>query len=605
MSSSCLTNEDIRGSIDQIQSELTEFKDDVNHRFDDVNHRLDDVNNRLDDFARRFDELKAESLRNTAYMRNTALRNPKYPIRPLIAILHNDIVEPDPARFPRHADDFYALRKPTTDHQRRILAYLAEFYDIPYIHHNSSFDSDSDNDDRDPIVIHNPGETVDFLESVLGPREDNFKEFRQRARELATRSPPPPVKRSQLQPPQQLQHLRRPKFDPQASSNQHETDITPHRAAMSDHSGWTDNARLEWGSRSTPSSQRPTHDKSEHKHRGRSRRLAFRSWDVLSVLLCSQGPFLEFEQAQIAFNGHRFAMMKAEDSAKGQQADSDAAVVKVPSRVYLVDATPAFHTYWGISKFTSISRLHCIQKCGGSLGPRDSGGIGNSKNNRILEVSSGWDDFDPPKLSRRNATRTYPQILKHNTEIGATTKRVEASTAKLQAGEVLSPKLRRTKSTRSEEAGNEQPTTFHVDFTDDEIETVKSFLRTLGSIPLTLEQIRNSPRRVELAPRLTKILRSRRVEDTHDFLEDLPEFDEVRPQCQLSLVRDEALDQQRRRDRRLNTLRLAREMNGSFGFGATMSQQNLETEVLKDLSDSIDHKIARFGQCSGDVATMA
>ncbi|KAK7416912.1 hypothetical protein QQZ08_011830 [Neonectria magnoliae] len=287
---------DIRGSIDQIKAELKEFKDDVKEfkddvkefkddvkefkddvkEFkDDVNHRFDDVNIRFDDFARRFDELKAESLRNTAYMRNTALRNPKYPIRPLIAILHNGIVEPDPARFPRHADEFYALRAPTTDHQRRMLAYLADFYDIPHTHYNSSSDSNgdsgSDNDDQDSIVIQNPEDTVDLLESVLGLREDNFKEFRQRALELASRPPPPPVKRSQLRPPQQLHHPRRPKLDPQASPNRHEADTTPHRAVMSDHSEWTDNARLEWGTRSTPSSQRPTVNQLHQKARDSSR----------------------------------------------------------------------------------------------------------------------------------------------------------------------------------------------------------------------------------------------------------------------------------------------------------------------------------------------
>lgn len=266
--------QNIRSSIDQIKADVKEFKDDVkqrfnnvNNRFDDVDNRFDDVDNRFDDFARHFNELKAESLRNTAYMRNNALLNPKYPIRPLIAFRHDNIVEPDPALFPRHADEFYALRTPKTDHSRRMLAYLADFYDVPHTRYNSSSDSNSDDDDQDSIVIHNPEDTVDFLESVLGLREDNFNEFRRRAQELASRPRPPPIKRSQLQPPQQIQHPRRPKLNPQASPNLHKTNTTPHRAAISDNSEWIDNTPLGWGNRSTPSSQRPTVNRLHQKAR--------------------------------------------------------------------------------------------------------------------------------------------------------------------------------------------------------------------------------------------------------------------------------------------------------------------------------------------------
>jgi gas vesicle protein len=296
----------IRGSIDQIKIELTEskndvkefknevkaFKDDVKEFKDDVKEFKNDVkefkndvkefknevNARFDDFARRFDELRAESLRNAAYLRNTTLRNPKYPIRPLVAFRRGEIVEPDRARFPRNADEFYALRTPSTNHKRRMLAYLAEFYDVPHTHYDSSSGSGSEHDfthydsysdsGSEHDVTHRPEDTVDFLESVLGLREDNFEQFRYRALEFATR-PTSTVKRSQ--PAQELQRPRRLKLDPQAPFGHREIDNITHRPATSDHSELPDDPPVGWGTRSTPSSQRPTVNRLHQKARDSAR----------------------------------------------------------------------------------------------------------------------------------------------------------------------------------------------------------------------------------------------------------------------------------------------------------------------------------------------
>jgi WD40 repeat protein len=141
--------------------------------------------------------------------------------------------------------------------------------------------------------------------------------------------------------------------------------------------------------------------------------------------------------------------------------------------------------------------------------------------------------------------------------------------------------------------------------TDQELDVIKFSLQSLVSKPLSLQSIRYLPQRTDLATFLSGKLDGRTVSDIHNFLEDLPDFEEERSQHQLSLVRDDFLAQQRRRDRRLNALRLDREMNGRFAVGAPMTQRNLQTEALKDLSDSMGHTLARFGQCSGDVATMA
>lgn len=159
-----------------------------------------------------------------------------------------------------------------------------------------------------------------------------------------------------------------------------------------------------------------------------------------------------------------------------------------------------------------------------------------------------------------------------------------------------------------------RPTTFHVDMTEEEIKIMtscvnkferpnsKSFYKVVRVNDL--DEIRNLRGQEGLTTYLSEKLEGRNASDVYNFLDDLPETDHSRPQYQVSLARDDFLSQQRRRDRRINTLRLDREMHGSNGVGLPMRQQSLQTESLKDLGDSMGHPIARFGPCSGDVATM-
>lgn len=101
----------IRHSVNQVTAKLEELAADVKTRFDVVNQR--------------FDEFRADNMRTNAYFRNNALRNPILPIRPIVAFHPaRGILEPEPARFPRHANAFYALRTPSTPHQDSMLAYL-------------------------------------------------------------------------------------------------------------------------------------------------------------------------------------------------------------------------------------------------------------------------------------------------------------------------------------------------------------------------------------------------------------------------------------------------------------------------------------------------
>ena len=263
----------IRQSINQVKSELKEFKDDVQKFRTDVNHRFDDVNRRFDELNDDMKEFKVQLLRNAARTWNSDLRNPKYHVRPLPAIRDRSIIEPDLTLFPRHADEFYTLRDPSTDHQRRMLAYLASFYDVPHAPNPTSSDSnDNSDDDHDPIVIVDPEDTVGYLEIILGLREDNFEKFRQRALEFANRPRPLPIKRSQLQPPEEVQHPHRPKVSPAADLGRHGTETVHARATPSDRSE-VDYTSLKWGPRSTPSSQRPTVNQLRQKSRERAKEI--------------------------------------------------------------------------------------------------------------------------------------------------------------------------------------------------------------------------------------------------------------------------------------------------------------------------------------------
>ncbi|OAA71744.1 hypothetical protein LEL_08979 [Akanthomyces lecanii RCEF 1005] len=245
----------LRDEYVELQNRHNKFLNDelysIRHSFNQVAAELKEL---TADVKTRFDELKADYMRTNAYFRNNALRNPTLPIRPIIAF-HPDrgILEPDPARFPRHANAFYTLRTPSTPHQHSMLAYLVSFYDIPVPDPSTSPDSDGD---PESIIIQDPDSVVDQLESILGLNEENFTQFRHRAAQLASYPQPPPAKRSQF-----------------AGEYQHALRIKPYKADSpeSDHSDAPASTRLEWGTRSTPSSKRPS---ANPDIRGQARELA-------------------------------------------------------------------------------------------------------------------------------------------------------------------------------------------------------------------------------------------------------------------------------------------------------------------------------------------
>ncbi|KAK1975596.1 hypothetical protein LZ30DRAFT_554399, partial [Colletotrichum cereale] len=90
------------------------------------------------------------------------------------------IIHPSTELFPKNAKEFYSLRDPFNDRQRRMLEYLTAFYDVPY---DSPSDVDSDTSEGDQ-AFHRQGVAVSMLEGILGLNEENFVRFRTRAQEL-------------------------------------------------------------------------------------------------------------------------------------------------------------------------------------------------------------------------------------------------------------------------------------------------------------------------------------------------------------------------------------------------------------------------------------
>ncbi|KAH7137898.1 hypothetical protein EDB81DRAFT_801656 [Dactylonectria macrodidyma] len=267
----------VHRAIDQVRVELkadfNAFKTETDRRFNMIDARFDNVNARFDwmkdEFAEirtqnqrikdQFEELRIETHRNTFSSLNARLRNPILPIYRLPTWNPaKGIVNPDPNLFPKHAKEFYGLRDPTTERQKRMLVYLASFYDIPHTHPSDTESQSSDDEDGD-IIIKHPELTLELIEMVLGLNEENFIEFQRKARERALQGDdqprPQPIKRS---------HFANPSHQGDRASQRPRLELRPgpkDSVDEPDSSGsfqWGPDDVLGWGTRSTPSSQRPT-----------------------------------------------------------------------------------------------------------------------------------------------------------------------------------------------------------------------------------------------------------------------------------------------------------------------------------------------------------
>lgn len=194
-------------------------------------------------------ELRTEIRNVRTAQRNGSLKNPILPFRaPLVYDYTNQrIVEPDRKLFPRHAREFYALRDPDTERQRKILIYLAGFYDVQIEVEHDVSEGDSSEDEA---VLADPIRIVELLGGIFGLNEDNFIRFTERAQELDAR-PSSPKKRLGAQ-----EAAATNPTSVRRKLNICTRGPSPEDKSIS--SKGEKSARLEWGPRTTPSSQRPT-----------------------------------------------------------------------------------------------------------------------------------------------------------------------------------------------------------------------------------------------------------------------------------------------------------------------------------------------------------
>jgi hypothetical protein len=193
---------EMKAGFDNVNAEFVNVRGEMKAGFDNVNAEFVKVRGEMkagfDNVWTELGELKIATLQMAARARNNNLGNPTLLIRS-IPIFHQDhgIVHPDPARFPRHADEFYSLKTPQTERHRQILTYLAGFYDILQNASDASDASESDRSQSGGETRIDPERAVELLEDILGLQEHNFIAFRERARQFAIRSPAPPPKRGQ------------------------------------------------------------------------------------------------------------------------------------------------------------------------------------------------------------------------------------------------------------------------------------------------------------------------------------------------------------------------------------------------------------------------
>lgn len=223
-----------KANIAAIQAELHEFKTEMY-----------DFKSDMYDFKIDMYEFKAQTYQFQAQMRNSLLKNPTLPIQPVVQWKNGQ--QAIPTQFPRNAKEFYSLREPATKHLQQMLIYLTQFYDIRVVVDDRSGDSDEEED-----IVQEAERIVEQLETILGLDEYNFVKFKQRARELA----------AQTQAPGPKKRIRLIRDDPISRPHQsRKLDIcirnSSDEGSLKEDSERTVETRLYWGTRSTPSSQRP------------------------------------------------------------------------------------------------------------------------------------------------------------------------------------------------------------------------------------------------------------------------------------------------------------------------------------------------------------
>lgn len=190
--------------------------------FLDAQHKQDALlKDEVRSVRRNVASLRVEVKRLNAYTRNSSLKNPMLPITPIPKRAEGDReIFPEGRLFPKHARQFYAMRKVSSadahTHRAAMLIYLVDFYNVeysaweqddPHDHDYEAYESCSEPELPTPqsgpklgledAVLSYPDRAVEALETILGIREENFIRFRERAAALRRSLPARPAKRQQ------------------------------------------------------------------------------------------------------------------------------------------------------------------------------------------------------------------------------------------------------------------------------------------------------------------------------------------------------------------------------------------------------------------------
>lgn len=242
---------EVRASIHAVQTDLHAVQTDLHAVQTDlhaVKNDLITVHSEIRETKESVAEFKAETVQLQAFVRNNRLKNPTLPIHPVVRWDKEKGERIEPKLFPRNAKEFYSLREPLTRPLQQMLLYLVAFYDI-----RDGLDAGQSDEegDKDENLLQNAERSVEQLEGILGLDEDNFNKFKQRAEQMAAQSQPP-AKRIRI--------IHDDAATRPYQSRKLEFRVPPEDSFDEDASARakSEQTRLLWGSRSTPSSQRPT-----------------------------------------------------------------------------------------------------------------------------------------------------------------------------------------------------------------------------------------------------------------------------------------------------------------------------------------------------------
>ncbi|KAK5654460.1 hypothetical protein OQA88_7371 [Cercophora sp. LCS_1] len=146
-----------------VKTEIDNFRAEVKVELDNIHHKIGRLEADVGEVKITMGEMQVTMRQIDIRTRNGKLKNPISRIRPIpIFTQGRGAQEPDPANFPRYADQFYGLRKPQKERDYQMLVYLSKFYDI----WQEAVDQS--------IQEIDPERAVELLEEILGLEEDNF-----------------------------------------------------------------------------------------------------------------------------------------------------------------------------------------------------------------------------------------------------------------------------------------------------------------------------------------------------------------------------------------------------------------------------------------------